>query len=108
MFSLKADETFKWPVKPRVPVDVGKYETVQFTAVFNVLSSEEIASFDSDEENAPISLLRRALVRFEDANFEVDCEGDEARNELLLSKPYMIRPLIDAFNKGLTGYKAKN
>lgn len=113
MFTLKEEETFKWPVKPKVPVGVGKYETVQFTAVFNVLSSEEIEAISpdprkDDDEKTVTNFLRRILSSFEDETFPVDAEGDEERNELLISKPYMQRPLIDSFNKGLSGYKAKN
>lgn len=107
MFTLKEEETFKWPVKPRVPV-AGRHETVSFTAEFNVLSMDEITALDGEDDNAATALLKKALVRFEGENFKVDAEDDEERNALLLSKPYMIRPLLDAFNKGLSGYRSKN
>lgn len=107
MFTLKEEETFEWPVKPRVPHN-GQYKTLNFTAEFNVLSMDEITALDGDDDNAATALLRKALVRFKDEDFPVDAEGDDDRNALLLSKPYMIRPLLDAFNKGLSGYRSKN
>ena len=108
MFKLKEEETFRWPVKPRVPNGVGKYQSVSFVATFKVLSMEEITNTDSDDDGAAVALLKRTLVSFAEEDFEVEAEGDEERNALLLSKPYMIRPLLDAFNKGLSGYRSKN
>ena len=113
MFTLRDDETFDWPVKPKVPVN-GKYETLKLTATFNVLSSDDINTMlDTDDGGSIKALLNRALVSFK-AEFPVqDSSGaeitdDEERNALLLSKPYMIQATMDAFQSGLTGFKAKN
>ncbi|MCB0249854.1 MAG: hypothetical protein KDI07_14865 [Anaerolineae bacterium] len=113
MFKLKADDTFTWPVKAKVPED-GKYKTVAFSATFKILSQDEISRLIGDDDVAGSSrrILEQALISFTG----IDVEGDDGetvtdhdeRKEILFKYPFMVSAVSDAFAAGISGHKAKN
>jgi|GEM_PF-7126286 hypothetical protein len=112
MFELRAQATFTWPAKAKVP-DGGKYETVPFDVTFKVLSQEEInVLIGDDAEGGSIRVLREALVSFSgfpvrDEDGEL-CEDDESRNDIILRVPYFVSALSDAWIAGISGRRIKN
>lgn len=113
MFTLKADATFQWPVKAKVPEE-GKYKAVNFTATFKVLSQKDITRLT---EGGPVSensqrVLDEAIVTFEGIDIaEEDGEkvtDDDRRKEIILQHPYMVSALSEAFSSGIAGYRIKN
>jgi hypothetical protein len=112
MFKLKAQDTFTWPAKAKVPSD-GKYQTVPFDVTFNVLSQAEMDELVGEEEaGASIRVLTRAIKSFSgiDVYDEDDnpVEEDEERKAILLRYPYFVNALTDAWRAGLSGARGKN
>lgn len=113
MFKLKADDTFTWPVKAKVPED-GKYKTVSFSATFKILSQDEISALliGDDEAGSSKRVLEQALISFSGIDVEGDdgepVTDDEDRKEILFKYPFMVSAVSNAFAAGISGYKAKN
>jgi len=114
MFKLKADDTFTWPVKAKTPDD-GKFKTVTFSAVFNILPQTEITGLmgdEGDESAGALRVLDAALVSFTD----IDVEGDDGetvtdhdeRQEIIFKYPFMVTALTEAFAAGTAGRRLKN
>jgi hypothetical protein len=112
MFKLKAEDTFTWPVKAKVPDD-GKYKTVNFSATFKIIPQPEItALLGEGDTGGSMRVLDAALVSFSG----IDVEGDDGetvtdhaeRKEILFRYPFMVAAISDAFAAGISGYRAKN
>jgi hypothetical protein len=112
MFELREQETFTWPAKAKVPVD-GTYLNVPFNVTFKVLSQPEISALIGDDDaGASLRVLREALVSYsgfpvKDANGR-DVDDTEERNDILLSKPYFVSALSEAWASGISGRRIKN
>jgi len=112
MFELREVSTFVWPAVAKVP-QAGKYIKVEFEATFKVLSQPEIAALIGDDaDGGSLRVLREALVSFKGISV-VDADGDaveddDERNEMLLSKPYFVNALSEAWASGISGRKVKN
>lgn len=113
MFTLKAEATFDWPVSAKAPKN-GTYHKVEFEATFKVLSQEDInrLSNDGDASTASLRVIREALVSFtgidvldEDGNQVTD---HDQRKEIIISHPYMVKAMSDAFASGMAGKAIKN
>jgi hypothetical protein len=110
-FKLKAADVFTWPVKAKVPND-GKYETVNFEVTFNVLSQAEINDLVGDgEAGSAVRLFNKAIASFtgidvEDADGDLVTDEDE-RRDILLSKPFFVNAISDAWAAGLRGSRSK-
>ena len=94
MFKLKAEDTFSWPVKAKVP-NAGQYQTVKFEAVFKVLSQTEInnlmGDIVEDAEAGSLRVLDNALISFSGIDVE-DLDGQpvddpDERKEILFRYP---------------------
>lgn len=112
MFKLKAQDTFTWPAKAKVPTG-GKYQTVNFDVTFNVLSQSEINELVGEgEAGSAVRLFTRAVDSFtgidvEDSDGGVVTDEDE-RKAILLSVPYFVNAVSDAWTSGLSGSRSKN
>ena len=112
MFKLKANDTFSWPVKAKVP-NGGKFETVKFEAVFKVLPQAEIMGLMSDDpEGGGLRVLDAALVSFSGIDVEDD-DGDlvtdpDERKIILFKYPFFVSGVSDAFAAGNSGHRSKN
>lgn len=111
MFKLKAQNTFTWTVVAKVPED-NKHKKVTFDAEFNVLSQEKISELmDNDLEQGTVRVLEKALLRYEmdvvDDKDEPVTDLDE-RRKMILTYPYFVKALSDAYAAGVSGFRAKN
>lgn len=111
MFTLKPDDMFSWTVKAKVPIE-GKHTTVQFDAKFRTLSQPRIAELlGEDTEGGSLRVLNEALISF--TLDVVDGDGEEVtdaeeRREMLLSYPYFVEAVSNAFTAGISGHRSKN
>lgn len=111
MFKIKADDTFTWPVKAKVPQD-GKHKTVQFDATFRVLPQAEINAILEEDGGNSMRVLDIALISF--SGIDVEGEDGEAvtdhaeRKLVLFRHPYMVAAVSNAYAEGIAGYRTKN
>lgn len=114
MFKIKAEDTFTWPIKAKVPED-GKYKVVNFSAVFKIIPQPEITAMmvsEDGEAGGSMRVLDAALVSFTG----IDVEGDDGqivtdhdeRKAILFRYPYMVAAVSNAYAEGISGYRAKN
>jgi hypothetical protein len=112
MFELREQDTFSWPAKAKVPVN-GQYQTVPFDVTFKVLSQPEISALiGEDDPGASLRVLREALISFsgfpvKDINGE-EVEDLEERKDIILSKPFFVNAISEAWASGISGRRIKN
>lgn len=114
MFVLKAEDKFTWPVKAKTP-DSGKFKTVTFEAVFNILPQTEITTLmgdEGDESAGTLRVLDAALVSFTGIDVtgydEEPVADDDERKEIIFRYPFMVSALSEAFAAGTAGRRTKN
>lgn len=105
MFKLAAVKKVSWPVDVQIPQDGGKVVRARFSAVFEILSTE-----DYDESaNAGEDVLRRTLIGWDDLMNEAGNAAvpfvEEAK-AALLKIPYVRSALMVAYLQAASGREA--
>lgn len=96
----------EWPVKVNVPQDGGGVAVKTFTAVFELLSQEDILAIVADPNLDRYSLQRRQVL-----GFGKDHKGPPFTDALLirmLGRPYMAEALAAAYQDFSRGIAVKN
>ncbi|QSX32456.1 hypothetical protein JYB87_11830 [Shewanella avicenniae] len=98
-----------WPVTVRVPVNGGKVEEQEFTAVFNLLSQDEYEqALQSAKDDA--EFISKFMTNWEGL---VDDQGKEvkftvAKLRKACGYPFFRQAIIKAYNEAVQGAAAKN
>lgn len=95
MFVLKLTDTYKWPVKFSIPADDGKFQAVEFKAVFRRKKQDDIVQIMQTAGLTDLAFAKQVLAGVEDIQDEagnsvsVDDLLDIAGAATAVSKAYM-------------------
>ncbi len=109
MFKIVSDPQFTHDVPVMVPVDGGHREDLLRTR-FRQLRDDEMASADFETTEGIKSILRAAIVSFEDVVDDADKHipmSDELR-EKLLAVPYIRIGLANAYGRAMAKARLGN
>lgn len=104
----KHDEPLTWPVKVDVPVDGGKTESQEFTALFRMLGQDEIDKLAAQGDEA---FIRGTLVDWGADVKDPDGNPVSFREQPLVAmirRPYIRKALIRAYYEMAGGVVRKN
>ena len=112
MFVLNEERIVAWPVRVRVQLDGGRFETREFTARFRLLGHDRMRAIVESGEAGRIdeTTLREALAGWDgvaEENGTPIAFSVEARDRLL-DIVSVRKALIDAYFEALGGAREKN
>lgn len=108
-FVRKKVKTFKWPVEVKEPSesDPGKFDSHEFTAIFNRVSRSVIQKLSDEDE---MSLLRMILAGWEGIEEEdgSSVTFDKKTLEEFADDPFWIKAVVAAYTASFTEAEAGN
>lgn len=116
MFVLTRDHAYDWPVDVKVPVDGGRFETRAFTARFRIPAKARMDELFRTSGSATakafpndFDLAREVLVGWKDVEDETGgpLAFDDQNRDALLSVPYVLSAIIEAYLGSLYGQAAR-
>ena len=105
MFTLKLSDTYKWPVKITIPADDGKFETVQFKAVFKRKKQDEIEQLLTTPGLTDTVFAKSVMVGVDDIQDEA---GNAITADDLLEVAGAATSIAKAYMASLEGAPRKN
>lgn len=104
MFKVETNPTFKKKVEIRVPTMNGGFTDSPFFATYNLLTVDEIATYDLTKPEETTRFLHRIIVDLSDI---VDADGrpipySDTLRDQMLDHPIARRGIIDTYFDGIT------
>jgi hypothetical protein len=110
--SSATEGTYKWPVKVMIPVDGGKKEKQEFTAVFKRYQKDAIPTSEdgAEDEERGIEFFKAILVGWSGIKDDAGEEIPYSEENLLkyLAVPVFTHAVVEAYQNSNNMAKEKN
>ncbi len=109
-FIIKKASNYIWPVKHKVPIDGGRYETQTFDAEFKRLTDSRLKELLKDDKNTDQIFCVEVLVGWKGIQSEdkLEIPFSESSRDELLDQPGLAAAIVTAYLESVAGQKVKN